>query len=198
MDLLSRAEEYFASTRGTYSTWRITDEAMDHVLEIEKDTRTQTDNDYVNVGCIRVAEKEHHLCVFYDDHMSRDLHAKVVLMTDDGTVMGTSLHRSEIPMYKDRDDVIWVSEDFIVFPEIVGRGEERFVLYPFPLPDLDEGRGEERFVLYPFPLPDLDEAIGCDGAIGTSPTVVSDTYLKEQRGIPIGQRIFTMIIGFDG
>ena len=179
MDLLSRAEEYFASTRGTYSTWRITDEAMDHVLEIEKDTRTQTDNDYVNVGCIRVAEKEHHLCVFYDDHMSRDLHAKVVLMTDDGTVMGTSLHRSEIPLYKDRDDVIWVSEDFIVFPEIVGRGEERVVLYPVPLPD-------------------LDEAIGCDGAIGTSPTVVSDTYLKEQRGIPIGQRIFTMIIGFDG
>ena len=100
-------------------------------------------------------------------------------MTTDGTIMGTSLRPEEIESYKGREDVIWISEDFVVFPEIIGEGEEAFVLFPSEIHDVE------------------DNVPGTRNVIGTSPTTSSDSILKARFGKPMVNGIYTLVIAFD-
>ncbi len=178
MGRLEQAMDFFSTVEGIHSTWGLSDEEVRKILEIEGSVLTQNNQEYENVGCKVVAEKEHRFCAFYTDEFQHEYHPRVVLTCDDGTIMGKTIFPEEMEEYRGRTDVIWVSEDFVVFPETVGTGEERFVLYPFEIPQLIRS--------------------GFEGAIGASPTVISDTYLKGLHNLPVGTRLFSLIIGFDG
>ena len=150
----------------------------DKVLDIEMHTRTQADSEYENVGYQMVMEKHHKVCVFYTEDMPIYHHADLYFIDDDGDVMGRMLTKEEIGEFKDRDDLVWISKDFVMFPDKVGAGDGKFVLYPWKCPD-------------------IDEAGGCTGSIGASPVLPADMLLKDIWSIPHSERIFSMVIGFD-
>ena len=124
-------------------------------------------------------ERKHRICVFYDDTYVFGFRSILKLMDSEGTVLGTNLRPDEIDEYRKRDDVIWVSEDFVVFPYIQGKGEESFVLLPFPIDEIEEN------------VP------GTSSVIGTSPTTSSDDVLKKRFGKPIVKGIYTLVVAFD-
>lgn len=155
------------------------DETSSALLDIEKSIRTRTNHDYQNVGYEIAMKKKHRICVFFKQGYLFEKRSVLKLMTSDGTIMGTNLLPEQIPEYQKRNDVIWISEDFVVFPGIVGKGEEAFVLYPSEIPEL------------------MEAVPGCIGAIGVSPTTSSDAYLKKTRGYSLTEDLYTSIIAFD-
>ena len=85
----------------------------------------------------------------------------------------------EIEEYKKKDNVLFVSEDFVVFTDKIGNGEESFVLLPFPIEEIEAN------------VP------GTSNVIGTSPTMSSDTELKRSFHKPMVKGMYTMIVAFD-
>lgn len=155
------------------------DDTSSSILEIEHSIKTRTNHDYQNVGYDIAMKKKHRICIFFKQGYLFEKRSVLKLMTSDGTIMGTNLLPDQIPEYRNRTDVIWISDDFVVFPNIVGKGEEAFVLYPSEIPELTEA------------VP------GCTAAISVSPTTSSDAFLKKMNGYSITQDLYTSIIAFD-
>ena len=179
MDIVQEVIDYVRSVDGVLDVIEMDDKISDDVWSIEKSVRTKNDSDYRNVGYDMAMERKHRICVFYDDTYIFGVRSVLKLMTTDGTIMGTNLAPDEIEQYKGRDDVLWVSDDFIVFTNVIGKGEEMFVLYPHDLHEIEEN------------VP------GSHSVIGTSPTTSSDAALKEKFGKPMTRGIYTMVIAFN-
>ena len=179
MSVIDDAISYLRNTKGIVDVFLMDKELCNRIRTEEKSILTQTKNDYKNLGYEKAMEKQIKLCVFYDNTYIFGKRSIVRLMTDDGTVMGTSLLPEEIPEYQKRDDVIWISEDFIVFPNIVGKGREAFVLLPFDIPELER------------------DVPGITNTVGSSPTSSSDIILKRTFKKPVIKGLNTMIIAFD-
>ena len=179
MDQVTELMEYLRTVEGVIDVFEMDDTISNEIWDIEKSVRTTVRNEYKNVGFDIAMQRGHRLCVFYNDTYIFGKRSIVKLMSSDGTIMGTSLHPDEIESYKGRDDIIWISEDFIVFPHIVGSGEEAFVLYPIDIPEIHEC----------VPC--------CCNVIGTSPTMSSDAALKDRFDKPNVSGIYTMVIAFD-
>ena len=176
---VSEMIEYLRNVEGVLDVFLMDNETSNNIWEIEKSVKTSIHNEYKNIGYDIAMERNHRICVFYDDTYLFGKRSIVKLMSSDGTIMGTSLHPEEIESYKGRDDIIWISDDFVVFPHIIGKGEEAFVLYPIEIPEISE------------------HVPGTSNVIGTSPTLSSDIALKCRFGKPMVNGIFTMIIAFD-
>ena len=179
MDVMERAMEFLRNSKGVIGAYVMDDEISKSVLDVESGIRTRSNHEYRNVGYSKALERKHRICVFYNEGYVFEKRSLVKLMTTDGTIMGTSLYPEQIPEYRKKDNVIWISEDFVVFTDIVGKGEEEFVLFPFDLPELTEAVPE------------------CRNAIGVSPTTSSDMVLKRKAGVPVTKDIYTSIVAFD-
>lgn len=179
MDCISEVIEYVSSLKGVHQVFEMDDRLSNEIWEIEKNVRTRITDDYKNIGYDMAMEREHRICIIYDDDLEFGQVSTVKLIAGDGTVMGTTLRKDEIESYKGRDDVIWISDDFVVFPYIIGKGEESFVLYPFEIPE-------------------ISDHVGCvRDLIGTSPTPSSDAVLKSYKDVPMTERLFTSVIAFN-
>ncbi len=179
MEVVPKVIDYLKTVTGVLDAFEMDDDISSLILEIERSVRTRNDDNYKNIGYDVAMERKHRICVFYDDTYIFGFRSILKLMDSEGTVLGTNLRPDEIEEYRQRDDVIWVSEDFVVFPYIQGKGEESFVLLPFPIKEIEES------------VP------GTISVIGTSPTTSSDDALKKRFGRPIEKGVYTLVVGFD-
>ena len=179
MSLVQDTIGYILTVDGVLDAYEMDDEVSEAVFEVEKSVRTRTNHDYKNIGYDFAMERKHRICVFYDDTYIFGIRSILKLMTSDGTIMGTNLAPEQIPEYQNRDDVIFISEDFVVFTNVIGKGEEAFVLFPFEIHEIE------------------DNVPGTTSVIGTSPTTSSDEILKHKFNKPMSEGIYTMVIAFD-
>ena len=179
MTLAGDVEAYLKTVQGVLDVAEMDDKISNDVWDVEKRVRTTLKTEYKNIGFDIAMKKHNRLCVFYDDTYVFGKRSIVKLVADDGTVMGTTLYPNEIQEYKGRDDVIWISDDFVLFPYAVGKGGEAFVLYPFDMPEVKENVPSVKSVM------------------GTSPTAESDTVLKKRFGKPLTGGMYTVVVAFD-
>lgn len=179
MDVVSEVLDYLRTVRGVLDAYEMDEETSRAVWDVERSVRTRIDSGYRNEGYDAAMEREHRVCVFYDNTYIFGKRSILKLMDSERTIMGTNVSPSEMEEFRVRDDVLWVSEDFVVFPSVKGVGEETFVLLPFPMEEVEQN------------VP------GVRDAIGTSPTTSSDQALKRRFGKPMINGLNTMIIAFD-
>lgn len=171
--------DYFESREGIVKIMMLSDDQFRDAWALERSLRTQTESEYENVGFEEVSKRECRACIFVDDDFRLDKHSLVKMLDGTGKVIGTTVPEEEMESYSGRDDVIWLSKDFVMFPYIEAAGKERFVLYPYEFPELS------------------DEIEGCINAVGTSPATPTDRLLKTMGDMPLDTRLFTFILGFD-
>ena len=179
MGIMQDVIDYLRTVKGVIDAYEIDGALSYDLMYVEKSVKTRNGSGYKNVGYDEAMKRKHRVCIFYDDTYIFGKRSILKLMTSDGTIMGTNISPDDADQYLGRDDVIWVSEDFIVFPDVVGGGEEVFVLYPSEIHEME------------------DDVPGVKTAIGTSPTMSSDTLLKQTFDKPLVRGIYTFVIAFD-
>ena len=179
MGIIQDVIDYLRTVEGVLDVYEI-DGALSYDLwYMERSIKTRNGSGYKNVGYDEAMKRKNRVCIFYDETYIFGKRSILKLMASDGTVMGTNLMPDEIEEYKKRDNVIFVSEDFVVFTDKIGNGEESFVLLPFPIEEIEQN------------VP------GSKNVIGTSPTMSSDTELKRKFNKPMVRGMYTMIVAFD-
>ena len=175
---MERVLDFYRSQPGVVRVEPMDDEISKTVLDIELSTRTQADGDYENLGYKMVMKKDHRVCLFITDEFEMKHHTTLQFVDDENNIIGCMVSEDEMDEFKARDDVIWVSKDFVMFPDKIGESNGRFVLYPFECKE-------------------MDAATGCCDSIASSPALPSDTAMKQRWSIPNDKRIFSLVIGFD-
>ena len=147
----------------------------------ELNTKSATGMDVINRSYDEVMEKENKLALIVDnrvfDSKMKD-YATVLMVNSKGDVVGRSLKPEEMDGYRTREDIVWVSKDFIVLVDSAFDGAERFII-PATHTTL------------------LDSIPHCAGAIVAHPCTTSDMMIKSKAGFDLSKEASTIVIGFD-
>lgn len=171
--------DYVRSLKGVIGVFEMDGQVSQRIWDSERSVKTLVQTDYCNMGYDDAMRRKHRLCVFFNDDFELTRSATIKLMSSDGTVMGTSVCSEEAEEYRGKDGVIWVSNDFVMFADVYGSGDQSFVLMPYSIPEIERN------------VP------GTCSVIGTSPTTSSDVLLKEIFDEPLVKGIYTTVIAFD-
>lgn len=135
--------------------------------------------DVENTGFLEALEREHVMCIVKDPRFRPPPEATVVLLDSAGSLLGTEVFPFTSKKYENSDDVVWLSESFVVFPKV-------------------EGVGNEKFILPPVSFPELNESNNCTRVVSCSPAPTSDLIIKKYYGYEDDPRLASIVVAFDG
>ncbi len=134
--------------------------------------------DVKNTGFAEALERDHIICVIKDPRFRPPPEATVVLMDSENNLLGTEVFPFTFKAYENNDNLVWLSESFVMFPDVKGKGGEAFVLPPVSFPELSEENG-------------------CTRVLSCSPAPTSDLLIKEHYGYEDDPRLASILVAFD-
>ena len=80
--------------------------------------------------------------------------------------------------YENRDDVVFLSDGFVLFPKVKATGGETFIMPPVSFPELNESNG-------------------CKDVISCSPAPTSDLKIRSYYGLEDDSRLASVLVAFN-
>lgn len=137
----------------------------------------------INRGLEECLKREYLLLLLKNRNFRCAPNPTVLLMTDKGRILGRELiSKQEKEEYQCRDDVYFLSQDFVMFK--INRGSMR------------SGSEKQLFILPSIPFPELDLIDGFENVVSCSPSTEGDHYLKNKYNYPHDPNLATILVGF--
>ena len=136
-DIISR----IAEMRGSMHVFPLNDDCREKILDIESDIKAALGIKVINEGVKECLSREHVVCIIKKASFRPPPEPTVMLLSDDGVVLGEEV----LPHYKKeflanvKEDIIWLSEEFVMYPERKGNRSESFIMPPVSFPEVEEG-----------------------------------------------------------
>lgn len=166
------------SAKGVVAAELMDDDISCEIDRSERLIRTQGGMEFRNDGYLEAMRRQVRICIFCTEEFEFPDDRSIYFMTEDGTVMGHNVTARETESFLARDDIIWVSDDFIMYADSKGCGEEIFVYKGVRYPSVEA---------YP----------GCANGLMVIPAGPSDLVLKGRYGVPDRREIATAVMAFD-
>ncbi|MDR0778544.1 MAG: hypothetical protein LBE48_03800 [Methanomassiliicoccaceae archaeon] len=163
---------------GVLKAFYLNDEILNTLREEEAKVIGSADISVINEGFNEALTREKVICIVKDTRFRPPPAPTVLLMSNDGQIMGEEVFPHTEHLYEGREDVVWMGDGFIVFPGIPVKGGEKFVMPPIAFPELNEGNG-------------------CCDVISCSPAPTSDLKIKQYYGLEDNPRLATILVAFD-
>jgi hypothetical protein len=163
---------------GVLKAFYLNDEILSVLREEEAKVKGSMEIGVINEGFNEALTRESVICIVKDTRFRPPPAPTVILRSDDGKIMGEEVFPHTEHLYKDREDVVWMGDGFIVFPTVSVKGGEKFVMPPIAFPELNEGNG-------------------CLDVISCSPAPTSDLKIKQYYSLEDNPRLATILVAFD-
>lgn len=131
-----------------------------------------------NDGVMECLKRKHVACIIKDRSFRSPPHATVMLVNDEGEVIGRELLPGEKVKETAEVKTIFLGDDFVIFAR---RGS---------------GKGA-KFVLPPVPFSEVEKMRGTDDVVSSSPSTVGDLFLRKLGGLDDDPRLASILIGFN-
>jgi len=180
MDPVESVVDILRSTKGVVGAFVMDDDVSNRVLMEERSVVSITGMDVQNIGFEEVMAREYRICVVYSNGFFEEPRGTPVIMmvNSSNEVVGTAVPEDMLEEYSKRSDIIWISDDFVLFANSNTDGTERFVLPPCKYAALN---GKD----------------GCRDAIFSSPATTSDILMKNYFGVSMSNKTSTIVVGFN-
>ncbi|MCL1983964.1 MAG: hypothetical protein FWG58_01035 [Methanomassiliicoccaceae archaeon] len=163
---------------GVHHAFYLDDAILNELKEEEAKVKGTMNIGVVNEGFNEALKREKVICIIKDFRFRPPPAPTVILRGNDGSVMGEEVFPHTLHEYKGREDLIWMGEEFVVFPEVQAHGGETFVMPPIAFPELNDGNG-------------------CVDVISCSPAPTSDLKIKTYYGYKDDPKLATILVAFD-
>lgn len=131
-----------------------------------------------NDGVLECLKREHVACIVKDKGFRAPPHPTVLLVNDDGEVIGREMLPGEkVPERLGRKN-LFIGKDFVIF---VGEAS---------------GKGA-RFVLPPVEFKEIERMDGTSCVVSSSPSSLGDLFLRKRAGLEDDPKFASILIGFD-
>ena len=131
-----------------------------------------------NQGFTQALEHEHVIAIIKDPRFRPPPEPTVELHSTNGQVIGVEVFPFNADQYMSRDDVVWLSDGFVLFPGV-------------------EATGEERFIMPPVSFPELNPTNGCKDVISCSPAPTCDLLMRTRYGFQDDSKLASVLIAFN-
>lgn len=174
-DIVSRIQEM----RGVVHVFPLNDNCRDRIWDIEKDIKAALGIPVINKGVEECLSRKHIICIIKKASFRAPPEPTVMLISDDGVVLGEEI----LPIYKKaflaqvKEEIIWLSEEFVLYPDRRGASKEYFVMPPVSFPEVEE--------------------MGMKNVVSCSPAAPADMMLREMHGYEDDPKLASILVGFD-
>lgn len=177
--VLDKTLKILSGIRGVREVFVLTDQMRSELERIERGYPSLGPLKIVNDGVAACLKREHVVCIIKDKTFRAPPQATVVLVDEDGVVLGRELLPGEtLPKTGPESKAIMLGNDFAIFH---GKGG---------------GRGA-RFVLPPIGFQELEHAEGVRSVCSSSPSTTGDFYLRKAARLKDDPKLASIIVGFD-
>lgn len=131
-----------------------------------------------NEGVLECLSRKHVACIVKDKHFRPPPTQTVVLVDENGTVIGKEILPGEKVEERPGVKNLYIGKDFVIFY------------------DGKSGRNA-RFVLPPVPFVEVERINGTSRVCSSSPSTLGDFLIKRNKGLPDDPKLATVLVGFD-
>lgn len=171
--------EIIRGLRGVVHAFYLDDDILTRMKEEEAKVRAIGDKIAVdNRGFTQALERDHIIAIIKDPRFRPPPEPTVELTTTDGKVMGVEVFPFTAQEYLNRDDVVWLSDAFVMFPEV-------------------KGQGGEVFVMPPVSFPELNPTNGCKDVISCSPAPTCDLMMRTHYNYEDDPKLASVLVAFN-
>ena len=171
--------EIVKNLRGVIHAFYLSEDILSKMKEEEAKVRAAGGNiDVDNQGFSQALTRQHVIAIIKDPRFRPPPEPTVTLMSEDGKTMGVEVFPFTLEQYAKRDDVVWLSDAFVMFPEVHGDGGEKFVMPPVSFPELNPSNG-------------------CKNVISCSPAPTCDLLMRQHYKYPDDPKLASVLIAFD-
>lgn len=174
-EVLARLREM----KGTIHVFPLEDGCRSRIAEIESEIKATLGIPVINLGVEKCLERKYVVCIIKKASFRPPPEPTVMLISDDGTVLGEEIlpNRKREFLASNTEDIIWLSEEFVMYPGRKGNKKEFFVMPPVSFPEVTE--------------------LGMKNVVSCSPSAPADMMLREMHGYEDDPKLASILIGFD-
>jgi len=177
-EAVSKPLEIIKSMRGVVNAFYLDKEILGRMKK-EEDKVTAMGNIAVhNVGFSEALEKDHVIAIIKDPRFRPPPEPTVVLVSNKGEIMGLEVFPFTAKEYLNREDVVWLSDAFVLFPNVKGMGGENFIMPPVSFPELNESNG-------------------CKDVISCSPAPTCDLMMRTYYDLKDDAKLASVLVGYN-
>ena len=166
--------------RGVVDAFYLDREILEKVRVEEASVKAVGTVDVVNEGFNEALKREKVICIVKDPRFRPPPEPTVTLKSGDGRLMGVEVFPETAKEYLGKDNLIWLSDGFVVFTDVnPGTG------------------GTEAFVMPPVSFPELNESNGCYDVISCSPAPTCDKMIREWHGMEDNSKLASVLVAFN-
>ncbi len=177
-EIVDKPLEIIRGLRGVIHAFYLDKTILAKMQEEEKKVRAVGDITVDNEGFNMALTRESVICIIKDPRFRPPPEPTVVLLSDKGDIMGTEVFPFTAKQYMKREDVVWLSDAFVLFPDVKTVGGERFIMPPVSFPELNEKNG-------------------CKDVISCSPAPTCDLMMKNYYKYDDDPKLASVLVGFN-
>ena len=174
-DIISRLE----GLKGTVYVFPLNRDCRQKILNIESNITAALGIKVINKGVTDCLNRQHVICIIKKASFRPPPEPTVMLISDDGVVLGEEIlpHRKKEFLASVNENIIWLSEEFVMYPERKGQISECFVMPPVSFPEVEE--------------------FGMLDVVSCSPSAPADMMLRQMHGYEDDPKMASILIGFN-
>ncbi len=170
--------EMLGNMEGTQHVFEMDARTKDKLIEIEDNIRGTLGIKCANKGVEECLKREHIVVVIKDNRFRPPPDPTVLLVDYDGQILGMEIFPHQRKQFEGRDDILFLSQDFIVFAERKARRGECFMMPPVQFPEVEE-------------MPKTKNVVSC------SPSPLGDMFVRATHGLEDDPKLASILIGYD-
>ena len=155
--------EIIRGLRGVVHAFYLDRTILEELREEESKVRAMGDIEVDNQGFKQALERDSVICI---------------VESGNGELIGEEVFPFTMKKYENRDDVVFLSDGFVLFPKVKATGGETFIMPPVSFPELNESNG-------------------CKDVISCSPAPTSDLKIRSYYGLEDDSRLASVLVAFN-
>lgn len=167
-----------SSLKGVKKAFYLTERMREELRAIESEVHPFGPLIVRNEGVLECLSRERVACIVKDRSFRSPPHATVMLIDEDGVVIGRELLPGDKVEEKPGRKTLYLGKDFVIFYD--GRS----------------GRNA-KFVLPPVPFAEVEALPFASRVVSSSPSTAGDLHIRLSAGLDDDPKLATVLIGFD-
>jgi len=170
--------EIIRGMRGVVHAFYLDRDILKQVREEETKVRAMGNIAVDNVGFSEALKRENVICIVKDPRFRPPPEPTVILESGNGEIIGEEVFPFTAHKYADKQDVVWLSDGFVMFPSVKADGSETFTMPPVSFPELNPSNG-------------------CKDVISCSPAPTCDLMIRKHYGLEDNPKLASVLVAFN-
>ena len=178
MVTIDEVVSYISKMEGSRHVFPLRAEAKEALINIEECVKASFGIDCCNRGVMKCLDRENVIVIIKDRRFRPPPEPTVLLIGDDDMVIGKEIFPDQKEEYLNKENVVFLSDEFILFTDQKPRKKECFIMPPVSFPEVER-------------MPGTKNVVSC------SPSPPGDMYVRGLHGLSDDPTLASILLGYD-